>query len=369
MATNRTAFFVRRTNGMHALEDLAGGTGARFFVHYGTGTDAAGYGNSPDAPVKTLDYAIGLCTASKGDVIFLMPGHTETLAAAVTLDIIGVRVIGLGTGYLRPQFTIHANVDGFTVTAANVSIENVVFNEATAARTATINVAAADCLIKGCHFDLGQYDIDAITVTADGERLVVRDCVAIVTADGPDSWVKLEGVVDAVQILGNYVVGCDGTNPFDDGVIDCGSQAATNLRVAGNTFNGADQVTVVMANASSLVGDCVGPNQYAGSATDAETAGDTAEHNTSQSKIDSVGITASTNTSRISSVGIQASTVQSKVDSVGVTGSTVSSKVDSVGVNTSTITSKADSVGISASTLISKLDSVAAVVSVINSKT
>jgi len=102
-------------------------SGAIYWVHAGTGTDGAGYGRNPDAPLATLDYAIGLCTASKGDVVFCMPGHAENLgsATALTMDIAGVRVVGLGSGALRPTFSITAAAGTWNITAANCQVENV----------------------------------------------------------------------------------------------------------------------------------------------------------------------------------------------------------------------------------------------------
>ena len=128
MGLSRTALFVRRSvGGLFAVEDMHISTGARIFVHSGTGTDAGGYGTGPDKPVATLDYAIGKCTASKGDIIYVMPGHAENLATitAVNMDVAGVRVVGLGQGRLRPQFTITAAAGSITVGAANCSIENI----------------------------------------------------------------------------------------------------------------------------------------------------------------------------------------------------------------------------------------------------
>ena len=81
-------------------------------------------------PFSTLDYAFDQCTASRGDVIFVKPGHAETISTAAILDFdkAGVAVIGLGTGSLRPTFTyttaITATID---VTAANISIQNCLF--------------------------------------------------------------------------------------------------------------------------------------------------------------------------------------------------------------------------------------------------
>ena len=51
-------------------------------------------------PFSTIDYAIGKCTANRGDIIFVMPGHSETItaASAIDLDVAGVRLIGLGHG-------------------------------------------------------------------------------------------------------------------------------------------------------------------------------------------------------------------------------------------------------------------------------
>lgn len=153
MALPRTGLYVKRSvGGLFAVEDMAVSTGARIFVHNGTGTDAAGYGTGPDKPVKTLDYAIGLCTASKGDIVYLMPGHAEALIAAATLtmDVIGVQVIGLGTGRLKPQISI------------------------TTATTATWNVTAANCLIKNVDIVSNFLNIaSAMTVSADADGLTL----------------------------------------------------------------------------------------------------------------------------------------------------------------------------------------------------
>ena len=61
-------------------------TGKVFYVHYGTGKNGAGAGVFPEAPFKTIDYAIASCTANKGDVILVMPGHSESLATDIDVD-------------------------------------------------------------------------------------------------------------------------------------------------------------------------------------------------------------------------------------------------------------------------------------------
>src|SRR3972149_2755330 len=105
----RTELFARKQpGGVFTVEDFKNIPGEVFFVHSGTGTNGAGYGKNPDAPVATLDYAVGLCTADKGDVIFVMPGHAENIgsATACVLDVAGIKVIGCGYGTLRPTLSI-----------------------------------------------------------------------------------------------------------------------------------------------------------------------------------------------------------------------------------------------------------------------
>ena len=47
-------------------------------------------------PFASVDYAIGRCKANRGDVIYVMPGHSETITAAqgVDFDVAGVTCVG-----------------------------------------------------------------------------------------------------------------------------------------------------------------------------------------------------------------------------------------------------------------------------------
>lgn len=83
-----------------------------------------------DSPFATLDYAIGMCTAGRGDIIVIKPGHAETISSATALafDVAGVAIIGLGVGTSRPKFTLDtANTATIAVSAANMSIQNCQF--------------------------------------------------------------------------------------------------------------------------------------------------------------------------------------------------------------------------------------------------
>ena len=234
-----------------------------YFVDSGNGADGND-GRDPGFPMATIDAAINRTTASQGDIVMVQPGHAETLTTQISLDVIGVAIIGVGEGTLRPQITINGVIDGIDIGAANCRVENIQFNESTAGATAMINVDAANAVIKGCHFDLGASDLlGSITVTASGELPTIEDCTVIVTADGPDEWVLVEGVVDRPVIQGNNVVCSDGTNAFDLGAINFGSVAATNPVVKDNVFLGGGVASIAIVG-TGLVGASLGPNEYRG---------------------------------------------------------------------------------------------------------
>lgn len=163
-----------------------------FFVNSGTGSDASGYGLNPDTPVASLDYAIGLCTASKGDVIYLAPGHSET-TTAIALDVAGVKIVGLGTGRLRPVLTATtAATDLLNVTAANCHVENVRFVGAASGSTALLDVAADDFTGVGLVFEHGATPLSAVTVPGAFSRGRLIDCMWRGTAAGPDYGIYFE---------------------------------------------------------------------------------------------------------------------------------------------------------------------------------
>lgn len=103
--------------------------GQAFYVDSATGSNSYDGTNWTKA-VATLDYAVGLCTAGRGDIIYLAPGHAETgtAAAFAALDVAGITVIGLGSGSLKPTFTFGAATTcDIDIDAANVTIKNIRF--------------------------------------------------------------------------------------------------------------------------------------------------------------------------------------------------------------------------------------------------
>lgn len=108
-------------------------------------------------PFASIDYAIGRCKANRGDVIYVMPNHVETVGAAgaIAWDVAGVTCIGLGNGSNKAMIRFTAAAGTTPITAANVTWANLRIRAAVADVTAGIPMSAAadDFSSIGCIYD------------------------------------------------------------------------------------------------------------------------------------------------------------------------------------------------------------------------
>ena len=176
-----------------------------FFVQNTIGSD--GNKGTRDKPFKTLDYAIGRCTDSKGDIIFLLPGHAETISAAgtITCDVIGVTIIGLGYGSLRPTFTWSATASTWLVTAANVTIQNIVCLVSIDSVVIGFDISAAGCTLDAVDFQetSAKQMLIFINTAVGANYLTIKNCYHVQAADGSAKWIDLVGA-DWARIENNY---------------------------------------------------------------------------------------------------------------------------------------------------------------------
>jgi hypothetical protein len=212
----KTELFGRWLQGSVVVTDQAKSTGARFFVHSVTGSDSAGYGSSPDKPFDTVDYAIGKCTASKGDIIYVLPGHSETIVATngFDADLAGIAIIGLGWGAQRPTFLLDDTDAQINIGAASVRIENLRFVAGISAVVAGVQVeGVTDAHFKDCEFYWGGTTGDdliiALELEAGAHRCIVENCrfLAEPAVAGAAVGIKLTGASDNVIIKNNEFMG------------------------------------------------------------------------------------------------------------------------------------------------------------------
>jgi len=148
-------------------------------------------------PFSTLDYAIGRCTADRGDIIAVMPGHAESIssASAITFDVAGVAVIGLGSGAKRPLFTFDTIASATAVvSAANCSFSNLQFtaNLIDVVTGFSLTAAADGTSFENCKFyDTGSNlnFIDVITLATGANNLSWKGCTFIGSDAQNDSFI------------------------------------------------------------------------------------------------------------------------------------------------------------------------------------
>ena len=213
-------------------------TGNVWFVYSGAADGADnignGYGRSHTRPFKTLDYAIGQCTASNGDVIYLLPGHAENLTAAdsVDCDVAGVTIIGLGRGSLIPTFSTTAAAGSITVDAGNVTIQNVklLANFATGTtKGITISANGDGLTLDGVHFrdtSAANEFLVHIGVATTVSDLWIKNCTFVTAAGSLTNSILFAGTsVDAVIEKCYFYV------DSADSVIDHAAGASANLHI------------------------------------------------------------------------------------------------------------------------------------------
>jgi hypothetical protein len=165
-------------------------------------------------PLATIDGGINKCTASQGDIVFVKPGHTETLSDATSLnaDIAGIAIIGLGRGTDRPTVTLDTATSAtIPVSAANISFQNIIFtaNYADIAELFTptaVNLALIDCKFTATTTNMNFVEI-ADTSTSDNEcdGLSFIRCEWIEPDTATTSLVNVDADLDRLTVLDCYI--------------------------------------------------------------------------------------------------------------------------------------------------------------------
>lgn len=166
-------------------------------------------------PFASIDYAIGRCTAGRGDVIYVMPGHVETIgaASAVDFDVDGVTLIGLGRGSAQPRFDFTATAGTVVVDADNVAIHNMNFHANVSAVAIGLSVItlATDLVVDQCVFDVEATTTDEFLISVNFgvgcNNFLVQNSVFDMGLGGAATGIKLVGATAGGTIRGNRMVG------------------------------------------------------------------------------------------------------------------------------------------------------------------
>ena len=239
--------------------------GKVFWVNNSTVLPPGGIGGSDGndgtylRPFSTLDYAIGRCTAGRGDIIMVMPGHAENIAsaAAIALDVSGVAIVGLGQGELRPIFSlITATTATFKITGANTTLRNLVFKCNIASLATELQIQALDVTISECEFREGSASglgfIEVGSGDNDSDRLHIEQCKFYSTGSNQDHFIEI--LKDMIQIR---ILDCEGTGDCDEGciAIPAGGNACLDLQIKGGTYrNTQTNIAAISINGTTCTG-------------------------------------------------------------------------------------------------------------------
>jgi hypothetical protein len=261
-----------------ALNKYWGG-GQILWVGNRTGLPPQGDGSNPTYPLNSIGGAGGAlaklqASTSRGHVIFVLPGHAESVSSADYFSAGGAAdsftIIGLGRGNSRPTLTWTTATSTWLFDTANVTIDNcrLFLAGAHAAGTALtvaapITVSAAGCGIVNCEIWWG-FDADQIVTiginlgtAADGFKFNGNRCYAETAAVPTTTFLRLNGA-DQLEIVGTHIIGPGSTTaigPVQQLTTGC-LKAFISCSTFQNTLASSTIAFTAIAGCTGTVDDC-----------------------------------------------------------------------------------------------------------------
>lgn len=158
--------------------------------------------------VASINEGLKRCRSGQNDIVFVLPGHTETYSStgAIWANLVaGAQIIGCGTpgATNAPNLTLAHTGASMALNVANVTVAGLNINTATASTTGFIVVTGAGCTLAS----------NFINITA---------------ALGANPAIQVTGAANFVM-TGNHVV-ADCTDP----IIEVTGAGSTNMAIVGN---------------------------------------------------------------------------------------------------------------------------------------
>lgn len=199
----------------------------------------AGSGNL----VATINEGCKRCRAGQNDIVYVLPGHVESLAVADAIPdlVAGTQIVSCGTpgSTNNPTLTWTAAAATLLLNVANVGLHGLTLNFAGIDDVAApLTISAAGCVVSGCSIrtetaTLGALKGIDIAVGGSGTKIVGNKIIGLGEAQPMTSAaILVSGAADDVDISNNYIAACNpGTSVL--GLIAV-TGAATNLRIMHN---------------------------------------------------------------------------------------------------------------------------------------
>jgi hypothetical protein len=236
-------------------------TGTRVSYVRSTGVQTGDPEDIAGRILPTLDAGLKECRSGVGDIVYILPGHTETVTSTSLANLVaGTRIMGIGDLNRddAPTFTWSTAAATWAISVKNVYISGLRllcdnFNGVTNA----INITAAGCTLEGnliriaqsasllatsvCTIGSGALDTYIVNNRVSGNVLgLVTDCFKLLGATTPDRTVIANNTMIAAANVNNGLVNV--------------SVAAVDLHISGNIIynTGASSVAcIAVANVAS----------------------------------------------------------------------------------------------------------------------
>ena len=211
-------------------------------------------------PFSTLTYAISQCTANRGDVIMVMPGHAENVATAgaINVNVAGVAIVGLGTGTKRPKFSSTAAAATFVVSAADCSFYNLEFQANFADVAIGLDVSGVDGLsFENCYFTeagSGLNYVDVVDLATGADDISFKGCKFILGDVANDACIS--GVAHSGMYIEDCVFYANVAQTAAHGLI-VSTGNVTNLRIRNCDFRSNVDGAVFIDLDGTANGGCV----------------------------------------------------------------------------------------------------------------
>lgn len=212
----------------------------------------------------TIQAGVNAASASRGDVVLVMPGYDYSLARADSWATAGVSVIGLGEGMSRPIIRYTAKTSEIGIAANNVTVKNIRFlaDADSIARALDLDTGYSGHVIKNCVFD---YDSNGQDF-----RVMIRAGAARTTIEQNQFWAEdtagcgkgiaiWGGYPDYLKIKNNFFYGqfdTVGDTSNTSGAIACdsahdsGDTNLSGLEISGNVIVSTDTAASTLINLS-----------------------------------------------------------------------------------------------------------------------
>lgn len=236
--------------------------GTSYFVDSGSGSDTNS-GTSWSQALATLSTAIGKCTASQGDTIYLAEGHAEDVesAGAITVNVAGINIIGLGRGASRPTFTFKtATTATMIISSASVYVENIICLTALDSVVSPVVISGANVELNNVEFQDTSSTVEAvraILTTATADNLVLNIKHRGFAGDAGVNLVRLVGANNAEITVNAY-------GKYSTALVELHTTACSNVQLYGFMHNDG------VSDGTDTIVDTVTGSTYYGCVHDGE---------------------------------------------------------------------------------------------------